>query len=250
MESRIVSNKSAAVSPLDNRFFGIFALVITIVVFGGFALNWTNNPNNIARISLWTGLHGAMSAAWYVLLLNQIRLSAVGNYANHKTIGTLSVILVIGILITGPVMAVEFYQRMAGFGVFGVDDAQARLRAGSFLGGAFLQWTLFAVLYVLGVLSVKQPAHHKRFMIAAAIQMMPEGLNRAVHLLALPGYSMFVIMFMVYATLMMYDWKTTKRLHGSTLFSFALFCLLALAMHTVFKWQAWADWIVPVVHGQ
>ena len=87
-------------------------------------------------------------------------------------------------------------------------------------------------------------------MIAAAIQMMPEGLNRAVHLLALPGYSMFVIMFMVYATLMMYDWKTTKRLHGSTLLSFALFCLLALAMHTVFKWQAWADWIVPVIHGQ
>lgn len=198
-------------------------------------------------MTLWTGLHGGFSAAWYLLLLTQIKLASKGSYSTHKIFGKLSVFLVLGILLTGSIMAYEFYHRLAGFGVFNPEDAQARLRAGSFLGGAFLQWLIFLVLYVLGILNIKNPAHHKRFMIAAAIQMMPEGLNRVIHLLSIPGYSMFLFMFSVYLILMFYDWKVHGRLYASTALSFVLFCLLVLTMHTIFKWQAWGDWSVKMI---
>lgn len=232
----------------DTRFFGLFSLFITSVVFGGFALNWLSNPDSLSRISLWTGSHAALSAAWYLLLLNQIRLSAAANYRAHKTLGTVSVLLVIGILFTGSIMAFEFYHRLAGFGVFNPEDAQARIRSGGFLGGVFLQWLIFVMLYILGIMTVKSPAHHKRFMLAAAIQMMPEGLNRVTHVLTLPGYSMFIFMFVVYIILMAYDLKTQRRIYLSTLISITLFICLALAMDTVFTWQVWGDWVVTVIN--
>lgn len=247
MDSFIVSNSSTESGPADNKFFGVFALFITFIVFGGFTLNWISNPSSFDRITLWTGLHGAFSAAWYLLLLNQIRLASAGDYSTHKSLGKLSVFLVIGILLTGSIMAYEFYHRLAGFGVFNPEDAQARVRAGSFLGGVFLQWLIFLALYVLGILNIKNPAHHKRFMIAAAIQMMPEGLNRVTHLLSIPGYSMFIFMFSVYLILIIYDWRAHSRVYASTVLSFALFCLLTLMMNTIFKWQVWGDWSVKMI---
>ncbi|WP_420934865.1 hypothetical protein ACOJR9_02645 [Alteromonas sp. A081] len=247
MESVIINSNSTESRTADNKFFGLFAFFITFIVFSGFALNWLSNPSNINRVTFWTGLHGAFSAAWYLLLLSQIKLASKGSYSAHKTFGKLSVILVLGILVTGSIMVYEFYHRLAGFGVFNPEDAQARLRAGSFLGGVFLQWLIFLVLYVLGVLNIKKPAHHKRFMIAAAIQMMPEGLNRVTHLLSIPGYSMFIFMFSVYIILMLYDWKVHGRLYVSTVLSLVLFSVLVLAMHTIFKWQAWGDWSVKMI---
>lgn len=247
MESYFVSDSSTKTLAADTKFFGLLALFITIVVFSGFALTWISNPSGLERVTLWTGLHGAFSATWYVLLLNQIRLSAAGKYSTHKTLGKLSALLVFGILLTGSIMVYEFYFRLAGFGIFDPEDAQARVRAGSFLGGAFLQWLIFLVLYILGILTIKSPAQHKRFMIAAAIQMMPEGLNRVTHLLSVPGYSMFIFMFLVYLTLMIYDWKTQSRIYISTLLASGLFCLLVLVMNTIFKWQAWGDWSVKMI---
>jgi hypothetical protein len=113
------------------------------VVIGGFALHWSFNPSALNRVTMWIGLHGAFSTAWYLLLINQIRLSSIGKYSAHKALGKFSVFIVIGILVTGSVMVFEFYHRMAGFGVFNPEDAQARIRAGSFLGGVFLQWLIF-----------------------------------------------------------------------------------------------------------
>ena len=246
MESVISNNNSVESRSADNKFFASFALFITFLVFGGFALNWISNPSNLGRITLWTGLHGAFSATWYILLLAQIKLAGKGNLTSHRALGKLSVILVFGILLTGSIMVFEFYHRLAGFGVFNPEDPQARIRAGGFLGGVFLQWLIFLVLYVLGILSIKSPAHHKRFMLAAAIQMMPEGLNRLAHLLSIPGFSMFIFMFSIYLILMLYDWKVHGRIYASTLLSFVLFCLLALSMHTIFKWQAWGDWTVKM----
>ena len=243
----MMSHQSTENRSTDNKFFGLFALFITLVVFGGFALNWISDPNKLDRVTLWTGLHGAFSAGWYLLLLSQIKLAGKGNYSTHKTFGKLSVFLVLGILLTGSIVVFEFYHRLAGFGVFNPEDPQARIRAGGFLGGVFLQWLIFLLLYVLGILSIKNPARHKRFMLAAAIQLMPEGLNRLAHLLSIPGFSMFIFMFSIYLILMLYDWKVHGRIYASTLLSFVLFCLLALSMHTIFKWQAWGDWSVKII---
>lgn len=244
-----MKRNSKKLSSSESKFYLLFSLFITIVVIGGFALHWSVNPSSLDRVTMWIGLHGAFSTAWYLLLINQIRLSNIDKYSAHKALGKISAFIVIGILVTGFVMVFEFYHRMAGFGVFNPEDAQARIRAGSFLGGVFLQWLIFLILYVLGILNIKNQAHHKRFMIAAAIQMMPEGLNRAVHILTLPSYSMYIFMSLIYAVLVVYDWKAKKRFYVSTFSSVVLFCALVVAMNTLFKSQAWGDFAVKVITG-
>lgn len=248
LASQTVSSNSGA-SAQSSNFFSRLALFITVVVFGGFILNWVVNPEKLGQVTLWIGLHGAFSAAWYLLLLNQLRLVRSGYIATHRLLGKLSVFLVTAILFTGVMMTLGLYERLVGFGVFDPSDASARIRAGGLIGGTFLQWTIFVTLYVLGVLNIRSPEHHKRFMLASAIQLMPEGLTRLTHLLGLPGYAMLVIIFLVYLTIMVYDWKTEHRLQWSTLFSFVLFTLLATSIYTVFRSQVWGDWVVQLLSG-
>jgi hypothetical protein len=48
---------------------------------------------------------------------------------------------------------------------------------------------------------------------------------------------------------MFYDWKIYKRVHTATTFSLALFIALAISMHTIFRWQAWGDWVTNMLSG-
>ncbi|WP_196139017.1 hypothetical protein [Aliikangiella sp. G2MR2-5] len=233
----------------DSDFFLRLALFITVFVFSGFIVNWIVNPENLGRVTLWIGLHGTFSAAWYLLLLNQLRLSRSGHLATHKRLGKLSALLVIAIIVTGMIMVLDLYQRLVDIGMFNPSDEIARTRAGGLIGSTFLQWAIFAILFVMGILNVRTPTHHKRFMLAAAIQMMPEGLNRFIHLLGLPGYAMLIMIFLIYLSIITYDWKTERRLHWSTLFSLGLFVLLATSIYTVFRSQVWGDWVVKMLSG-
>lgn len=242
----------AIISPKEfppNRsiFFSRLALLITIMVFAGFILNWVVNYGQPRRFTLWIGLHGAFSAAWYLLLLNQLRLARSGDIARHMRWGKFSLALVIAILLTGVVMTLGLYDFLAGVGVFDATDAEARVRAGGLIGGTFLEWTIFAIVYGLGVLNVRRPTHHKRFMLASAIQMMPASLSRLVDVLGLPGPVMLAIMLSLYLTIMAYDWKSDRRVHWSTLVSLSLFILMASSVYTVFRSQAWGDWVVGML---
>lgn len=241
------SNPEIKTTYRDSTFFSSVALFITIVIFGSFITNWIVNYGQGGRLTIWIGLHGTFSAAWYLLLLNQLRLTRSGHMTAHRRWGQLSFILVIAILFTGVMMTLGLYEFLANLGMFNPADATARIRAGGLIGGTFLEWTIFLILYILGVLNVSAPQHHKRFMLASAIQMMPEGLNRLIHVLGLPGYVMLAIMFLVYLTMMVYDWKTARRLHWSTLVSLALFIIMATFIYTVFRLQIWGDWVVSIL---
>ena len=117
----------------DSTFFLVLSSLITVVVLGGFAFNWVVNPDNIGRVTLWIGLHGGFSAAWYLLLLNQLRLAKSGSMKSHMFWGKLSALLVIAIVITGAMMVFDLYDRLSGFGVFNTEDPIARVRAGGLI---------------------------------------------------------------------------------------------------------------------
>jgi hypothetical protein len=144
-------------------------------------------------------------------------------------------------------MTLDLYDRLVQFGVFNPSDADARIRAGGLIGGTFLQWAIFVILYIIGLFNIPTPNHHKRLMLAASIQLMPEGLNRIVHIIGAPGYSMLLIIGIIYSSIIVYDLKTERSVQWSTLISVALFGVLATAIYTVFKTQTWGDWVVSMV---
>lgn len=231
----------------DKNFFFHFALFITLVTFSGFIANSVDTPQRILHINFWTAVHAIVSALWYCLLLVQLKLSRAGNVQLHRALGRMSALLVISILVTGLIMTYGLYERLVELGVFDLNDSVARLRAGSMLGSTFFQWASFVMLYLLGLFTIRAPKHHKRFMIAASIQRMPEGINRLVHLIGLPGDSMLIMVAAVYLTMLVNDWRSEGRLLWSTLVSFMAFFTLAISIKTWLRSQGWGDWVINVI---
>jgi hypothetical protein len=241
------SNSEINYNNHQTTFFFYLSLIITTVLFSGFIANWFMHPERLQGVTLWIGLHGAFSTAWFLLLINQFRLARTARLSQHKFLGKLSIIVVIAIVITGVIMTLDLYDRLVQFGVFNPSDADARIRAGGLIGGTFLQWAIFVILYIIGLFNIPTPNHHKRLMLAASIQLMPEGLNRIVHIIGAPGYSMLLIIGIIYSSIIVYDLKTERSVQWSTLISVALFGVLATAIYTVFKTQTWGDWVVSMV---
>ena len=224
-------------------FFFLLAIFITLLTFSGFIANSVNTPQRITHINFWTGLHAIFSTAWYCLLLLQLKLSRNGHLALHRNLGRFSALLVVAIIVTGAIMTFGLYERLVGFGIFDLNDSTARTRVGGLFGSTLFQWLSLALLYVFGLLTIRHPKHHKRFMIAASIQMMPEGLNRLIHLLGLPGYAMILIVALIYLSILIYDWKTERRFLWSSIVSITAFAVLVILIKTVFQSQLWGDWV-------
>lgn len=230
-----------------SAFFFRFTVLITAMVFAGFILNRIVHWAEFERFTTWIALHGLFSAAWYLLLINQLRLVGGGDMATHRRWGKLSIWLVAAILVTGALMTLGLYEYQFASGNLDAASAEDRVRAGSLIGGTVIQWLLFAALYTLGVLNVRRPTHHKRFMVASAIQMMPAGLSRLIGLVGLPGPATLVIMLGLYVSILVYDWRTDRRLHWSTLVSLGLFLILPISFFTLFNSQPWGDWVVRIL---
>lgn len=232
-----------------SAFFFWLAVVCTVLVFAGFGLNRIVNWEEFDRFTIWIALHGLFSAAWYLVLINQIRLVRNRGLATHRRLGRLSVWLVLAILISGVMMTVGLYEHLLSTGELNLAEAEDRVNVGQLFGGTLIQWVLFAALYGLGIANLRRPIHHKRFMVASAIQMMPAGLSRLVGLVGMPGVSALLIMLALYLSILVYDWRTDRRLHWSTLVSLGLFLVLPICFFTVFQSQAWGDWVTGLVAG-
>lgn len=231
----------------DKNFFFHLALAITLVTFSGFIANSVDTPQRITHINFWTAAHAIVSSLWYCLLLVQLKLSRAGNGQLHRVLGRMSALLVFSILVTGLIMTYSLYERLVGFGVFDLNDSVARVRAGSMFSSTFFQWASFVMLYLLGLLTIRTPKHHKRFMIAASIQMMPEGINRLVHLIGLTGDSMLIMVAAVYLTMLVNDWRFEGRLLWSTLVSLMAFLTLVISIKTWLRSQWLGDWVINMI---
>jgi len=157
--------------------------------------------------------------------------------ASHRRLGKRSVWLVIAIAITGALMTLGLLNHLLSSGDLDPSLAEDRVRAGGLVGGTILQWVLFSVLYSLGISNVRRPLHHKRFMVASAIQMMPTGLTRLLGLAGLHGPAVLLVMLGLYSSILVYDWRSDRRCHWSTLVSLGLFLTLPLCFFTLFASQ-------------
>lgn len=250
--STIAKTASGSGAPRRVRgepFFYYFAIMMTAVVFSGFIINAIVNHAEIERFTAWIALHGLFSAVWYLLLINQLRLVRAGNLAAHRRMGKLSLLLFAGFLVSGVVMTVDLYQFVSSNPEFDLNDPSVRMGAGQAIGGIFLQWVLATVIFALGLLNIRRPTHHKRFMIATSIQMAPAAVTRWLGLFALPGPLALPVLLLFYLVLVAYDWRSERRIHWSTLVSLGIFMLLPLSFFFLFTQQWWGDLVVGVLGG-
>lgn len=236
-----------ALRPRDRVFFYRFAIIVTVMVFSGFILNATFNFESLSRFTPWIFFHSLFSAAWYLLLINQLRLARTGNMALHRRMGMLSAWLVVGILASGAPMVLDLYNHTVVSGQVDLSQPDHRVALAASIGRISLQWVLFSALFVLGLLNIRRPIHHKRFMAATAIQMAPASLTRLFGLVGLAGPLTMLFLVALYAAIMVHDWRCSRRIHWSTLLAFGIFLLFPITSGTVFATQWWGDFVVGLL---
>lgn len=214
------------------NFFFNLNLIILLLVSLGFGLNALTNPQSLppAKPIIW--IHGTIMFLWYLLIVFQSRLVQKKKIRLHKTLGYTSILLALGILISGLTMTVVHYDR---------PDAQIFATINTFIV------INFSILYALALVYKTQPEFHKRFMTLASIAAMFPGLGRIVlglHLNEYLSVPLWILMAFVPAA---FDYYTSKRIHPASWIGGALIIIgigLTLMLIENTEWKEFLDSMV------
>ncbi|PZR32109.1 hypothetical protein [Caulobacter segnis] len=222
----------------DRGFFIVMAVVVALVVAAGFGPSYAASLPP-PGLPFWVHLHGAAMTAWIILFGVQAWLIGQRNLRLHKTLGWLSISLVLAIIPLGFATNLLAIQRGAVPPFFRPVDMMA---------ADLLDVSLFAGLFASAVLMRRKAAWHKRLMLCATILLTWPAVARLIPLRAL-GLSQIIpasITIVIALALIgpLYDLATRRRIHpayfwgvGAIVISHPLHALIASQPAV----QAWAN---------
>jgi hypothetical protein len=164
-------------------------------------------------------IHATCNGLWFALLVIQSGLIQTRKAKVHRALGVASILLALGIFVTGQ-GAVNYF--LTRFHAAGKNPSPF---------GFYVQWVSFGVLYVLGMLWRKRPAYHKRYMLFSALVMMLAGSDRLFEVLAIPGKFVRLSVPTFFCVLMMlHDWLQLKKIHRGTVIATGIYALEVFAL--------------------
>jgi hypothetical protein len=238
-------------SRTQNFFYLSCALILSLVVFAGFARTYyLTFLFDTPRLPSLLEAHGAVMTAWVALFVTQTGLISIRRVDLHRRLGMASSFLAIAIVSLGSIVAIRFARRpfLAG------TSSTAAL---SFLGVQLLDVLLiFAVFFTAGLLFRSRPEYHKRFMLLAFLRLIPPAVQRIVLLFSLqhhagilPARSPIVPAFDLLAVILIatVDTIRNRRLHpvflwGGLLLAGSDFAVIFLSRTEI--WLGFARWLI------
>lgn len=184
----------------------LLALSMGILVFtlGSFALIALREPVRLTRYTPLVSVHAATMAGWYGLFVVQSWLVLDRNHRAHRLLGLSSIALMVAMVATGSVVAVNFYQEF-GRRITLIADL-----------GIFVN---FVPLYGVSVWAAlrRRFAAHKRLMLVASICMVGPALARGLDVLSVPRMATVILYpLMLVGLPLLYDRRTLGRLHSAS----------------------------------
>ena len=222
-----------------SRFFMIVALLMLVVIALGFGTSFFARPwLGSEPLPTYLVAHGIAMTAWYFLLLAQTGFAAAGRINLHRRFGMAGMALAVGVVITAVIVHLQLVPRRQAQGYISSPEDLHRI-AGFALDG-ISSLIPFVILIVLAVLLRRRPAVHKRLMFWAFVWTLAPAFSDARPLgqfldtLVVPLLPYFPTDFIWLAALLIYDWRTLRRIHPAT---YIPFILLAASL-TVAGWIA------------
>lgn len=157
-------------SPSIYQNFSLFLLIFTIITLLPH-YEEIIQPDSDVPTSLI--IHGALFLGWYVLFYVQSLLVGRGSLGVHKRLGLLSAFLGVALLLSGVDLLV---------GVMKSDDHSRT----SFVWGIIHTTLFFFTFFGLALLNRRHPPVHKRFIVLAALSMIPASVTRIAFLPMVP----------------------------------------------------------------
>ena len=228
--------------PAERRFYTSMAVGIFAIVFVGFARSFFLRP----LFPAWPSphepifyVHGVVFASWFVLMIVQASLVASRRTALHRTLGAWAMLLVAAMVWLGLEAAVTVARRPTGFVGIQVPPLQ-------FLVVPFVDMLMFPALVSLAVVKRRQPQAHKRLMLLASIAIMTAAVARLPGVIGGSPLVFFGLTDALLIPLVVWDYRTTGRLHPVTLWGGLALVLshpLRLALSGTPQWLAFAHWL-------
>jgi hypothetical protein len=226
----------------DRKFNIALALVSIALVFAGFARTYYLNGYFAQRTLTWfLHLHGFIFSAWFVLVLVQIVLVAMGRIDLHRRLGVAGAALVCIMVPLGVGIGIH----AAKYGSLSTPPGVPRL---VFLVVPFTDMLVFGTLAGAGLLYRRRPEFHKRLMVLATLSI----LTAAVARIPLPFIqahgipAIFGMTDLLVLAFIGYDTVSHKRLHPANLWGGLLILLslpLRFALGGTAAWHSFAQWL-------
>lgn len=223
-------------------FFVVMSLLFLAISIAGFVPSYQAMHNGTRRFPIhWLAhVHGILMTTWLLLFTTQSILAAKGRLQYHRKLGMLSV--GIGILIGISMLAVsarvliEFDPPVDHF-LYDVLIIQLYALA------------LYAVFFPWAIIERKNAPLHKRFILLSTIVLMQAGIDR---LGWLPGLLMalpvrFFYLDLLLILLLVYDWRTIKRIHKVTWIGLFTYIFAQIAVVQLWGSPGWHTFWFNVV---
>lgn len=150
-------------------FFPIMTLVVIVFIFLGFGAAIARHGDGYVPSPALI-LHGSVTLGWFGLTLVQAMLIRRANFALHKTLGGLSVVLELAIVVLGYTTVVEAMTN-PDWSIGGFDNVGSAVFP-------FFDNLTFIMVYTLGISLRKDREAHKRLMVLAGVMMMDAAVAR------------------------------------------------------------------------
>jgi hypothetical protein len=224
------------------RFFVWIAVAMLVVIALGFGKSFYLRPAFTDRpLPTYLVVHGLVMTAWYLLFLVQASLASIGRTDLHRRLGIAGVLLAVGVVVTATQAQLGFIPRWQAAGLIATPEDMA-FSVGFVLAG-LVGHIPFVALLALAVLLRRQAATHKRLMYWAVVWTLGPAFtnNRPLGQMLDPLVAGVLPFFPAdlfwFAALLVYDWKTLRRIHPATWIGFLL-----LAFYFLFV----TEWLIGI----
>ena len=233
--------------PAERLFYTGMAVAVFTAVFFGFAQTFFLRPwLPIGSASFpvppepFFMLHGAVFAAWFLLLMLQPWLVAAGRTDLHRKLGLLGAGLAVAMVVVGIQGALIAASRPGGF--MGVPVPPL-----SFFAIPFFDMVIFAVLIGCAIARRHDAQTHKRLMLIGSISLLSAAIARwPIELMAETSPLVFFgILDLFLLAVVAWDLATRGKLHPATLWGGLLVVVsqpLRLAVSGTGPWLDFAGW--------
>jgi hypothetical protein len=250
---QLASTRGAGL-PGERIFFAAMSVSLLAAVVLGFGRTflftpWFPEARALVPPEGFFFFHGVAAAAWFVLLITQATLVALGRVRRHRQLGQFGVLLAAVIVVLGLYGGLLAAGRPGGFIGMPVPPLQ-------FLVVPVAAITVFAVFVALAIAGRADPQSHKRYMLLASIAMIEAAVARwpfgfMGQPSPVPGLGVFELVTCLFLVpLAAWDLASRRRLHPVTLWgglALVATLLLRLPLASTEAWQGFARWAVRLV---
>lgn len=183
------------------RFFFFYSLTLFLIVLVFFPLHAFINSAYLPPIRPVLHAHAILLGSWFALTVVQTGLIGSGRAALHRSLGKMSILLVVLMLPVGVFVSWENMQRTGAPQIF----------YGNSVNAGF-----FVVYYGLALTWRQSPALHKRFMMLASLSLMFPALARVGYVFDLNPFAVLPMWLVLLLALPVYDLVRERKIKTAT----------------------------------